>query len=85
MVPLAALAAYPLLAALGARFGSHPLWQRYGRPAQDLLEANKVRRDLIVLELAGFGGRCRGRSGLALGFADAEADMLQHKSLRSAA
>lgn len=42
VVPLAALAAYPALAALGARFGAHPLWQRYGRTAQSLLEANKV-------------------------------------------
>lgn len=47
VVPLAALAAYPLLAALGARFGSHPLWQRYGRAAQDALEANKVGRTCI--------------------------------------
>lgn len=42
VAPLAALAAYPALATLGARCGGHPLWQRYGRPAQAALEANKV-------------------------------------------
>lgn len=42
VVPLAVLALYPAVAILGARFGSHPLWQRYGPTAQQLLETHKV-------------------------------------------
>lgn len=41
VVLLAVTAAYPALAALGRRFGSHPLWQRYGSRAQAWLETNK--------------------------------------------
>lgn len=42
MVPLALAAAPPALAGLGARFGGHPLWSRYGRPAKELLDRAQV-------------------------------------------
>lgn len=42
MMPLALAAAPPALGALGARFGGHPLWARYGRPAKELLDRAQV-------------------------------------------
>ena len=42
VVPLALQASFPAAAALGALFGSHPLWQSRGAPARAWLEAHKV-------------------------------------------
>ncbi|KAL4437116.1 hypothetical protein ABPG75_004255 [Micractinium tetrahymenae] len=41
MVPLALAAAPPAMATLGVRFGGHPLWARYGRPAKELLNRSQ--------------------------------------------
>ncbi|KAL4424798.1 hypothetical protein ABPG77_000838 [Micractinium sp. CCAP 211/92] len=38
MAPLLLAVAPPTLTALGSRFGGHPLWARYGRPAKDFLD-----------------------------------------------
>jgi hypothetical protein len=42
VMPLALQASFPAAAALGALFGSHPLWQSRGAPARAWLEAHKV-------------------------------------------
>ena len=59
VVPVAVMALFPTLGALGARFGAHPAWQRYGAPARGLLEQNKVccgaLWDLLALALAARG------------------------------
>lgn len=42
MAPLLLAVAPPTLTALGSRFGGHPLWARYGRPAKDYLDRAQV-------------------------------------------
>lgn len=42
VVPVALAAAQPALAVLGRRFGQHPSWGRYGRPALAVLEQGQV-------------------------------------------